>query len=128
MKLRTKVKVKVNQGITSETEETILLEILNFAYTQDSVGVNFKYLIENITKVEGEEDKIEYKELSNHSFFITKEEADILADMVEPLIPNTVTSAFDYEFMKFYLGAKMEMFEAFKEKNPGLTLNDIKLI
>ena len=106
------------------------MEILSFSYEKDKIGVNFRYLIEVETPSEIEEGKgiITYEDYSNHSFIVSKAEADGLADMVEPLIPNTVTSAFDYELMKFYLGAKMKMFETFKEKNPGLTLNDIELI
>lgn len=128
--LRTNIKVLLNDGITSQREETVLLEVLNFSYTKDRIGVSFRYLVEIVTpsETEGEDDIISYQEHSNHSFVITKTEADALANIVEPMIPNTVTSSFDYEFMKFYLGAKMKMFNAFSLKNPTLTINDIELI
>lgn len=127
--LRTNIKVLLNDGITSQREETVLLEILNFSYTKDQIGVNFRYLIEIVTPAEAEEDDIiSYQEHSNHSFKISKTEADALANIVEPMIPETVTSSFDYEFMKFYLGAKMEMFNAFSLKNPELTIENIEYI
>lgn len=128
--LRTNVKVKLNDGITSQKEEIVLLEIKNFSYTKEKIGVNFRYLIEVVTpsEVEGEDNKITYENHSDQSFEISKNEADALANIVEPLIPSTVTSSFDYEFMKLYLGAKMEMFQAFSLKNPKLTIDNIELI
>ncbi len=130
MYLRTNIKLKANNGVSSEVEEIIRLKIQDFAYNETGVGVNFRYLIENIitSEEDGVEDTTELKELSTHSFFVTKEESDTLANMVEPLIPSTLESSFDYEFMKFYLGAKLEMYKAFLVKNPTLTLNDIELV
>jgi hypothetical protein len=129
--LRTNVKVKLNDGITSQKESIVLLKIKNFSYSLDSIdkiGVNFKYLIEVVTpsEIEGGDDKITYEDHSDHSFEILKAEADALANIVELHIPSTVTSSFDYEVMKFYLGAKMKMFNTFSVNNPELTIDNIE--
>ena len=125
MYLITKSKVRLNKYVSGSWNARAILSIDNFVYFKDSVGINFTYYREEIENEGLENEKISYKEVFKTSTSFLKKEADEIALVIEPLIPKSVESSFDFERMKYYLGAKGLMVEYLNIENPDLTNGDI---
>ena len=125
MYLITKPKVRLNKYVSGSWNARAILSIDNFVYFKDSVGINFTYYREEIENEGLENEKISYKEVFKTSTSFLKKEADEIALVIEPLIPKSVESSFDFERMKYYLGAKGLMVKYLNIENPDLTNKDI---
>ena len=125
MYLITIPKVRLNKYVSGSWNARAILSIDNFVYFKDSVGINFTYYREEIENEGLENEKISYKEVFKTSTSFLKKEADEIALVIEPLIPTSVESSFDFERMKYYLGAKGLMVKYLNIENPDLTNNDI---
>ena len=125
MYLITKPKVRLNKYVSGSWNARAILSIDNFVYFKDSVGINFTYYREEFENEGLENEKISYKEVFKTSTSFLKKEADEIALVIEPLIPKSVESSFDFERMKYYLGAKGLMVEYLNIENPDLTNKDI---
>ena len=125
MYLITKSKVRLNKYVSGSWNARAILSIDNFVYFKDSVGINFTYYREEIENEGLENEKISYKEVFKTSTSFLKKEADEIALVIEPLIPKSVESSFDFERMKYYLGAKGLMVKYLNIENPDLTNKDI---
>ena len=125
MYLITKPKVRLNKYVSGSWNARAILSIDNFVYFKDSVGINFTYYREEIENEGLENEKISYNEVFKTSTSFLKKEADEIALVIEPLIPKSVESSFDFERMKYYLGAKGLMVKYLNIENPDLTNNDI---
>ena len=125
MYLITIPKVRLNKYVSGSWNARAILSIDNFVYFKDSVGINFTYYREEIENEGLENEKISYNEVFKTSTSFLKKEADEIALVIEPLIPKSVESSFDFERMKYYLGAKGLMAEYLNIENPDLTNGDI---
>ena len=125
MYLITIPKVRLNKYVSGSWNARAILSIDNFVYFKDSVGINFTYYREEFENEGLENEKISYKEVFKTSTSFLKKEADEIALVIEPLIPKSVESSFDFERMKYYLGAKGLMVKYLNIENPDLTNKDI---
>lgn len=116
MYLKTTKKVKINEGFTGEKSTVLELHIQRVIITfKDDVEIHYSYFDE------------EGNSLGVKSTFIEKEITDVLYNMIKNTLPSGLTDS-QHQEIKFYSGAKIQMLDVLKEKNPFLTLNDIEII
>lgn len=117
MYLKTKIPININDGLTSEKSVVLVLKILRVILT-----------LGDVTEVQYEYSEFEGPTIGSmrHVFF-DPSQTDNLYNSIKTQLPSGLTDS-QHQEIKFYTGAKYQMWDNFKIKNPKLLLEDIEII
>jgi hypothetical protein len=117
MYLKTKKQILINDGLTSEKMVILTLKISRVILV---LGGN--------TEVQYEYSEFEGPIIGSlRNVFFSPEETDALYKEIKSTLPVGLTDS-QHQEIKFYTGAKIQMWQNFKVKNPDLQLRDIEII
>ena len=114
MKIKTLIPVTYNSGIASQETSLVIGELLSCVQNYNVNGYSFSFRYTN--------EQNEVINTSSSNFTLTKEQVNMLYDVVKSSVPTDMEYFETTEYI-YYLGFKIEMAKTF-----GITPNNIEII